>query len=246
MDEQEKKKIVGLVIKATATAVKSLKDKGLVSAYIGGTILTEDCLKHSDINIFGLVTEKFNLDTAQSLNDLFRKERYKQFDGREVKFWAIPISAVEGGKQFGIIKLLKPERFIRKIPFFKHVWGRKYDFQKEFRLKQMPLKEEALFLIGRIKDDMRDLRKDRETFHYTEFPKLVMELVRVEAEKEKGFKFDPSYTALSKHMEKEEHHIIHKAMHLRKINPTRQEVVGFCSDVEEYINDLLKRMKDWK
>lgn len=246
MIDAEHEKIIHAVSRASLATIKALENKGLISLYLGGTIMTEDRTPHSDIDLFGLVSSKFNLKNEQILNEFFESRRYSDLHGIEARFRAIPISAFEGGKQFGVITFFKPERFIRKMPFFKHLWGKKFDFKNDFPIKPMKEKAEALYLIGRIKEDVTELRKGTEKFPFTDFPKLVIELVRVEAIKEKGFKYDPSYKALSKHLEQEEHHIFHRAERLRHMKPTRQEVMGFSYDVEEYLVELQKRINEWK
>jgi len=213
---------------------EKLNEKGLISIYVGGSILTKERTKDSDINLFGIVESDFDMFMEQIINsELEGKTKYP------IKFRAIPLCSLEGGEHIGVIKFFHPERFIQKLPFFKHVYGKKFNFKKDFPLKPMDLKKEALFLMDQIKQSINDIREEKEEFQIQDFPKHVMELVRVEAQKEHGFEY------LTRHLENEENHIVHEAYAMRYKKPSRLEWKMFCDKVEQYIIDLKRRVDEW-
>lgn len=244
-DSEEDKRINRIVSTVVKFAVNNFENKGLISLYVAGTILTKDRTPKSDIDIFGIVESNFDFNEENRINEIFDAKKQELCGGIEARFRGIPICSLEGGEQKGVIKFFKPERFIKKLPFFKHVWGKEFNFYKDFPIKPMTLKEEALLLIEQIESSIKALRANTEKFPFQDFPKHVIELIRVEAQKEYGFKFDPSYIALSRHLINEEDHIIHKAMELRNKICARSEIIEFCNDVERYIHDLKKRVKEW-
>jgi hypothetical protein len=237
------KKLVGNIVDFT---INELKDKGLISLYVAGTILTKDRTPQSDIDLFGITTDDFNFNDENKLNKIFEERVNSLCEGKETRFRAFPLCVLEEGKRVGVSKYLHPKRILRRFPFFTYVYGRKFDFKKDFPLKTMGIKEEALFLIKGLKQNIKDLRTGKEIFPYTNFPKHVVELIRVEAEKDYGFKYDPSYAKLTKHLRNEEDHIIHRVMGFRGKKAKRREIVKFCDEAEKYIADLNKRVVKWK
>ena len=224
--------------------VKELKDEGLISLYIVGTILSKkERTPQSDIDFFGLVSSDFDFKLEKEINDDLKNLKKSLCGGYESRFRGIPLSVFEGGKEEGIVKFLKPERLIQRFPFFKHFWGKKFNFLKDFSIKPMDLKEEALYLIKTLKGSIKSLRLGKENFPFQDFPKLVIELVRVEAQLYYGFKYDPSRKKLAGHLSKKENHIIHRAMELREKKRTREEILKFCNEVENYIKYIEKRIK---
>ena len=243
-DSKETRRIKRIVRNVVSFAVNELKDKGLVSLYVAGTILTKDRTSQSDIDLFGITASDFNFDDENELNAKFEAQQDTLCGGIETRFRAFPISVLEGGRRKGVSRYLHPRRVLRRFPFFTHVYGKRFNFRKDFPLKPMEIKEEALFLIKGLEQNIKDLRTGKETFPYTNFPKHVVELIRVEAEKDYGFKFDPSFAKLTRHLRNEEGHIIHKVMELRSKKATRREIVTFCEEVETYIADVKKQLEE--
>lgn len=225
--------------------INRLKDKGLISLYVAGTFLTKDRTSQSDIDLFGIVKSDFNFKEEEEINKFFDKNKQELCEGIETRFRGFPICSLEGGEQKGVITYFgDPARILQRFPFFIHIWGKKFNFKKDFPSKPMELKKEALYLISKLEISIDLLRKNKLDY-YQNIPKQVIELIRVEAQKEYGFKYDPSYIALSQHLIDEEDHIIHKVMKLRNKKNTKTEIINFCDDIEEYIKDLRKRIKEW-
>jgi predicted nucleotidyltransferase len=73
MDNKKLKKIIEDIKEVT---VKELKDKGLISLYLSGTILTKDRVKLSDIDLFGIVGPEFDIIKEENkINSEFEKRR---------------------------------------------------------------------------------------------------------------------------------------------------------------------------
>jgi predicted DNA-binding protein (UPF0278 family) len=234
-----------IVKKGILQTIEDLKEKGLISIYLAGKILSDDQVYDSQIDLFGIVASEFDMQLEEILNSKFEEEEGEKYGGISVRFRAIPICSLEGGELKGIVLRFKPERMLQRLPFFKYKWGKKFNFKKDFPHKPMTLRNEARMLMREILDEIRDLRNEREEFPFRDLPKHVIELVRVEAQKEHGFDYDPSYKKLSKHLEKEENHIIHKATALRMKKSSRLDIMIFCDHVEKYIEDLKKRVDEW-
>lgn len=241
----EIKKIVNNVVQFTVT---NLKNKGLISLYVSGSILTEDRNQKSDIDLFGIVEQNFDFNNEEELNKLFIEKQEELCKGIETRFHGVTITALQGGdigrsvvgkKNFGVKTLIK------RIPFYTQVWGKKFDFKKDFSITPFKLKDDALRQIEITKDAITDFLKDKKTKKFEKLLKNIINLVAIEAEKEKGFSYDPSYSKLTRHLKKEDTHIIHKAMKLRNNDATQDEMIQFCSDAEEYIKEILKRVKKW-
>lgn len=243
-EDKETRKIKKIVYRVANFVINDLKDKGLVSLYIAGTILSkEERTPKSDIDLFGLVSSDFKFKSETEINAKLEKLRSSICGGYEARFRGVLISAFEGGKQEGIVKFMRPERLIQRFMFFKHFWGKKFNFMKDFSVKPMELKDEASYLMGFLTNSIKSLRAGKETFPSQDFPKHVFELVRVEAQLFHNFKYHPARKKLVRHLASENNHIVHRAMALREKVPTRKQVLIFGNEVEEYIKKLKKLIK---
>ncbi len=236
-----------IVKNITSFIVDELKDKGLISLYLSGTALTKDRTPFSDIDIFGIVSSDFDIRKEEDkINSKLKLKKNKLCGGFETRFRGIGIDELNGGKPRGIIaRFMGLETYIKYAPYYKKLWGKNIDFSK-FPIKSIDLKKEAQKRIFVIRKSIKELRTNKEIFPIQDFSKHVLQLVRVEAEKEYGFKFDPSYKKLTKHLAKEADHIVHKAMGLRYKKVTRKEVLDFCNEVEIYIKYLKRRAAEWR
>ncbi len=182
---------------------------------------------------FAIVRSDTNLDKEKKLD----MELHDKF-GEEFVVYLIPLASLEGDEIKGYAKYFSPERLIKVLPYYRFVYGKKFNFM-DFPVKPMELKQEALFLIERIEKQLET--KD----NFKRFVKSVIELVRVEAEKEKGFEYDPSFKELVKHLKLEENHILHSAYSLMFKNPSELEKSIFYDCVKDYINELKARIEKW-
>ncbi len=243
MKVSEIKKVIKKIVYFT---VKELKDKGLISLYLVGTIINEDRTPYSDIDLFGIVSPSFDIIKEENkINAKFKKLRKTLCKGFETRFRGIGIDELEGNKPRGVLaKYIGLDSLIKKLPFYKRVWGKKIDFSK-FPINPIRLKEEAKRNIRSIERFMKEFRQGKEIFPMQNFSKSILYLARVEAEKYYGFKFDVSYKKLAKHLAHERNHIVHKAMELRYKKATRKNLLKFFEDVEKYLKYLKKRIKEW-
>ncbi|MBT4804893.1 hypothetical protein HON71_01855 [Candidatus Woesearchaeota archaeon] len=245
----KKERLIRKVVKNISKFIVSeLKDKKLISLYLAGTILKKKERNHnSDIDFFGIVEKNFNFKLEKEINDKLVKLKNEICEGYESRFRAITITSLQKGKiqkdEF-IVKFMRPERLVQRFMFFNFMWGKKFNFKKDF-LNPLTLKEEAKILMGYMESSLKAIRNNKETFHYTDFPKHLFELVRVEAQAEKKFKYHPDRHKLIKHLRKEKDHLIHEAWRLRNKKSTRKEIVKFCDQVEIYLKKLKTRIKNW-
>jgi hypothetical protein len=182
---------------------------------------------------FAIVRSDTNLDKEKELN----VEMHDKF-GEEFVVYFIPLASLEGNEIKGYAKYFSPERLIKVLPYYRFVYGKKFNF-RDFPVKPMELKQEALFLIKRIEKQL-ETKED-----FRRLVKSVIELVRVEAEKEKGFEYDPSFRELVNHLKLEEDHILHSAYSLMFKNPSELEKGIFYDRVRDYINELKARIESW-
>jgi len=226
--------------------IQKLKDKGIISLYLGGTVPSEDRIPSSDIDVLGVVEPNFNFKEEEKLNSHLTKYLAKEI-GIEVTFRGITLSELNGGKREGTITRWVPIRIlIKRLPFFKYLSGKKLDFS-EFRVKRYDPQQEAKVQIKNIRRNIESLREETEGFPLRDITKHLLSLIALEAEIEYGFTFDPSYEKLAKHLEKEKGHIVHRAMALRKKpQVSRTQILHFCSQAEKYLDDLKRRSESWK
>jgi len=231
-----------LIKKITNFTVKELKDKGLISLYLAGTILTKDRTPYSDIDLFGIVTSDFQIIKEENkINKIFKKQKKNLCKGIETKFRAIAIDELEGAKPRGIVaKFIGLNNVIKQFPYYKLLYGKKLDFSK-FPIKPLELKEQAKKQIKALKTSIKHIKEKKEKFPIQDFSKHILILARIEAEKDYGFKFDPSYKKLTQHLAKQREHIAHKAMKLRYKKVTRKEILDLSKELESYIRHLKKK-----
>ncbi len=236
-----------IIKEITKFTVDELKNKGLISLYLSGTILTKDRVEYSDIDLFGIVPPDFNIiEEENKINSEFKKRRKTLCGGFETRFRAIGTDELNKGKLRGIMaKYIGLNILIKEFPFFKKLWGGDLDFSK-FRVKPIKPKEEAKIYIKTIENFMKKLKKGEELFPIQNFPKSILYLVRVEAEKDYNFKFNPYYVDLEKHLAKQKDHIVHKAMKLRHKKLKRKDILDFEEDIKKYLKYMKKRVKEWK
>ncbi|MBI4980298.1 hypothetical protein HZC30_01930 [Candidatus Woesearchaeota archaeon] len=241
----EQKQIINHINQVSKFTVNQLKDKGLISLYLAGTILSKDRTKHSDIDLFGIV-DNFDFKEEEKINHIFEKKRKTLCGGFECRFRGVPLRTLQGGKREGVTKFLHPKRLIKLFPFWKHLWGEKFDFRHTRFVKPMPLKKEALWLIKILGKDLKKVRAGAQTYPLINYPKNIIQLVRVEAEHDLKFKFHPSYVKLQKHLSKHKQHIIHEAIRLRNKGFASKDIAGFTSEVEKYLKEMRKKVNEWR
>jgi len=230
----------------TEFTVRELEPKGLISLYLAGTILTKDRTPYSDIDLFGFVSSDFDIiPEEEGINAIYEKRRNTLCGGFEVRFRGIGIDELEGGKPRGLIaKKIGLDIFIHYFPHYKLLWGKRLDFSR-FKVKPAKLRIVAERSIGWINVYITNYKKGKEIVPPRGLLKFVLALARVEAQKDYGFKFDPSYRKLTLHLSREREHIAHKAMELRHREFSRKDFLEFIKGVEEYIEHIKTRIPEW-
>ena len=226
--------------------IQNLKVKGLISLYLAGTVPGRDRIPSSDIDILGIVEPDFDFQEEEKVNCCLRGCLREKI-GIGSTFRGITLSELNGGKQKGTITKWVPIRILMKrLLFFKYLWGKELDFS-EFQVKRYSPQQEAKVQIKNIRRNIQSLREGTQGFPIRDITKHLLSLIALEAEIEYDFTFDPSYEKLAKHLEKEKGHIVHRAMALRKkpqIN--RTQILRFCSQAEKYLDELERRSGTWK
>lgn len=243
---KETGRIKKIIKDLTKYTVSKFKDKGMVSLYLAGTILTKDRTPYSDIDLFGFVGSDFDIIKEENIiNAEFEAAKKELCGGFEVRFRAIGLDELEGGGPRGTIaKHVGLDVAINYFPFYKRLWGKRLNFKK-FPIKPLALREMAKRQIQWIENYINEFRKGKEIVPRSGLGKFILALARTEAQKDYGFKFDPSYLKLTKHLKKERNHIAHKAMAFRYKPPTKEETLEFCNEIEVYIKHIKKRISEW-
>lgn len=237
-ESEEERKIHVAVEKVSNWIISKLKDNGLLTLYLAGTIMDRDeRVATSDIDFFAIVSSDFDINKEREYNAVLSSKRMELCEGYECRIRFFPLCSLQGGEIKGVLNVLKPERIVQKLPFYKILWGKKWNYKEDF-IEPMALKNEAKLLITQIKVSIRHIKSGQEKFALTYFPKLVIELVRVEAQIFHNFEYHPGRKKLAEHLSEDKEHIVHKAMELRNKDMTREELLIFVQEVEQYISDL--------
>lgn len=223
---------------------KTLKDKGLISLFIAGTILNpKERTSQSDIDFFAIVEPYFDLQEENELNNKLKQLKDTFCLGFESRLRCFDTDYLSGGKPKNFIqeKIFKPGQIIKKFPHFKLIWGKKFDFDKDF-IEPISHKEEAKHLIEILEKTTKDVRKGKQQFPLKDFPKFTIELARLEAEALHGMKYTIERKKIQKHLSKNKNHIIHEAMYIREHGATREEIIDFCNKIDKYIKDVKEKL----
>ena len=101
-------KIITAVRKVKNLTIKELENRGLLSLYLAGTILSrKERTKYSDIDLFGIVKSSFDMDEEGKLNKKLKK--LEKEIGFECRFRAFPLDTLNGGRVKGVSKFLHPK-----------------------------------------------------------------------------------------------------------------------------------------
>ncbi|MGD9161674.1 MAG: hypothetical protein PVG39_24905 [Desulfobacteraceae bacterium] len=231
------------VEKVTQIAVAQLVKKGLTGLYLGGSALSPDFLPWSDIDLYGIVEDIFDLDTEQAMTQKLR-DAADNVTKIPLSFHGIAMSELNGGPQKGTITSRIPlSVLIRRLPFFPLLWGLKVDFGN-LPVKPCGPRGEAMYMIPRIRRDIKWIRDGK--FIPRELPKQAMHLARIEAEAEHMAGYLFRFNDVLTHFADTPDHIVHSAIALRKTeNLTREMVIEFCDTVEEYLAYIEPKVDTW-
>jgi len=243
---KQQKLIEKTVDYAANFAVTELKEKGLVSLYLAGSILSKDRTPFSCIDFFGIVDDDFDKALEKTISQEFKSQKQNLLNGFEVKFKTISVEELNSAEKIESLDFFSPHIFLKKLPTFKLLWGFDFNPKKDFSIKPLDYKDEAFYLINQLINAVVDLRGGREKFNYWDFPKFVMNLIFLEAQHDYNYKKDFSYKKLFKHLRHKKHPLIKRAYELRN-NPeaTRNDIIGFCDEVQHYVLELRERVKSW-
>jgi hypothetical protein len=234
----------GFVRNACEYVVSMLGHRGLVSLYLAGTILTSDRTPHSDIDLFGIVTQDFDILAEEDrINAAFEAHDNGLCGGIPTRFRAVGLDELAGGPIRGrLARYIGLSAFARDFPFFERLWGDAIDITV-FKIEPLDARAEATRLIASIEAFLTSLDTDA-LFPLQDFPKAVLRLVRVEAV-HLGFAYEPSYRALEQHFNMEPEHIVHTMMHLRDTHITKRAILDTVDEVRAYLSKISDAMTHW-
>jgi hypothetical protein len=250
---KEDKKIAKAVENIQSYLIAHLKDNGLISLLLAGTInAKKERTAISDIDFFGIVENGFDYTTEEAINKRLRELKTSLCLGYDCRLRCFDIEYLKGGKNKTFThKYMLAPRLVQRMPFYKVVWGKKFDYHKEF-VGPMKLEDEATHLMDIIMDDVRQIRMGSYASAMRNFPKQIIELARVEAQMFHGFKYHPGRYQLVRHLRKEKNHIVHKAWHFRNelhkkpSDDVQRDAVSLCTEAENYVFEfqcLLRKQK---
>ena len=187
---KEERKIRKAISNIKSFLIGELKNKGMLSLLLVGTIVSKkERNKTSDIDFFAIVEDGFDFVLEDVINKKLDGSMYDLCLGFEARVRCFHINFLKGGKPKTRAQEFVPAtRLVQRLPFYKVVWGKKFNYEEEF-VKPMKLEDEALLLIKQATDSIHGIRSDKYWTSLHNFYKLVVELVRVEAQLYKGFNF---------------------------------------------------------
>ena len=234
------------VLKAKKEAVTALEDKGLLSLYMGGTTSKDDRVETSDIDLIRIVSDEFDFLEERDLNRHFG--RLIETIGCEAKFRGMTVGELQGEPPRGYIaKALHVRLFLKRLPFFVHLWGPKVKISET--IGPFSPQEEAVFQTDIIPRHIKRLRRGDRPIIFKWVVKAVLYLSAIEAEIESGYDFDPSFQKVVTHLAEQGDHIALEALRLRNEMRSRQlsedEKEAFLRQTEEYLQEIRNKAERW-
>jgi hypothetical protein len=223
--------------------VNSIADRGMLALFLAGTILSKKERKQdSDIDFFAIVKDDFDFRLENMMNEMLEKRKQDICLGFESRIRCFHLDYLRGEPGISPVeKFMKAERLVQRFPYYKLAWGERFDFSKF--AKPMELKKEAEYLIKQMRGNISDLRSGNLKFPVDDFPKLLFEIIRVEAQLFHKYKYHPDRHRLVKHLKREENHIVQEAWKFRQSTTNANEMLDFSSRIEKYLNDLEKAIQ---
>jgi hypothetical protein len=250
---KERKEIERLIDEAKHIIINNISSKELLSIYIGGRILTKDISPTSDIDLYTIVSDDYNL-----LNDNVINEKLKSLNTkRKCEIKSFFLSDLEGRTK-GKTKLFGDwdKWFKIHLKSFRNkdrklIFGETFDFNK-FPIESLSEHEELKEEINGVLKAIDNIKKDNYTDKITSFGttnfqyliKQVLHVARMETIISKKIKYESSFHKIEKKLKKERGHIFHEAQNIRKKNLiyNKEDKIRFIKQVNEYINDVKLRL----
>ncbi len=197
----------------------------LVALYLGGRILTNDRVPTSDIEIFGIVNENFDVNIEEEINEHF--ENFPDVCGkREGKFHALFLSDFEGKTQKNPDET-KTKLWIKLFPFFTHLSGKEIDW-KNLEVKALSDIEELTLNLTYVKKGIAYAKRHYATwgkkmkYRFQAFVKHVLHCAQVEVSLKDGKRIY-EFLELVKHLGPDRSHIAHKCIKLRNMGERAEQ-----------------------
>jgi len=151
-----KQKQIQLIESTLKEIYKKYKDRGILSIYLWGSILTEDFnSKSSDIDSIAIVDEKSKIKDNEEINN-FLKIRFQKID---FKLNYLYLDELNGGKiKSRLAEVIVPNLLLLDFKNWKLIIGKRYS-RKDFKLKEINLDEAVQLNLNAIKKDHLPLFK---------------------------------------------------------------------------------------
>ena len=245
----QKSNLQKIITQIKSYIVSQIPEKQLISLYLVGRILTKDKSPESDIDLFGIVSDDFDLKQESQINNYFEKN--PKFTGKkECRFRALYLSDFEGrtkGKST-IIQDVKTIRLYLKLfrhSKFKLLSGKKINFSN-FPLKDISDRDELKIDLDILKSSIAYYKKHnyKEKQPYPNMyntAKWVLHITKLEACLAKKCKYQIYFYKLKNLFPRG--HIFHDAMAVRNSNKpfSIKEKKEFIKKSEVYTNLIEKR-----
>lgn len=193
------------------------KERGLISLYIWGSILTDDFnFDTSDIDTIAIVENKFPLELEVEMMDYVRN-KYPELGDFYIRL--LYLSELNGGEaKAPLAKVIYPNLLLLEMPNWLYVLGKNYTNQ-DFEVKPANYKEAIATHLSKIKNDGWDnverIPEDMHAFFVKTLSRLIDIVQRSRGEKD-TFSYGKIFKASTTSGTQEEKEVTTAIMESRK------------------------------
>ena len=249
-ETKEIKKIIG---HAKDIIIARIPKENLISIYIGGRILTKDRSPSSDIDLYTIVADGYDVEQDKRIN----RDLAKLSPERKCEIKSFFLSDLEGRTQgktslFGDWKTvlnLHLKSFRNKDRHL--LWGQKIDFRK-LPIESLSDHEELRFEIEGCEKAIRNIEDDGYSDQVTSFgttnmqflTKQVLHVARMETIISRRITYESSFHGIEKRLKGERKHMFHDAQRIRKEDTmlSTDQKKAFIKKVRVYLDDVRSRL----
>lgn len=230
---QEQMKAIKSVL---AKVYSKYKEKGLLSIYLWGSVLTNDFnLKSSDIDSIAIVNNKAKEEDCKIVNQYLKEysPEYKDF-----KLNYLYLDELNGGKiKSKLARVIHPSLLLLDFKNWKYIVGKRYS-RKKFKLKEIDFDEAVRLNLIAIKKNHLPLFKKGD-FKVTQyFIKNLMKVCYYLNQKDSG-KYEFRYNKLLDKSPKKRKKIVKILLKIRKSNWDESLIKKNLPFLIDFINSLI-------
>lgn len=230
--KQKQKNLIESVLKKVYS---DYKDKGILSIYLWGTVLTDDFNpRTSDIDSIAIVSNKAKPEDNDYING-FLEGHSKELKNFKLNY--IYLDDLNGGKiKSNLAKVIDPRLLLLDFENWKHVAGKTYS-RKNFKLKEITFDNAVRLELLAIRKRFLPLFKQN-NFEYTPyFTKYLIMVCYYLNQKESG-KHRFSYNELLERSPKNRKSLVKILLNLKKNNWDQELMKDNLSVLLDFINSL--------